>query len=69
MATIHKEELGCGFYLELRDTALIDVPFAVEFFNTIVFTKTNYFSTYEEALQFFDFKALELHQALDCFLK
>ena len=50
MATIHKEELGCSFCLELRDTALIDVSFAVEFFNASVFTKTNYFSTYEEAL-------------------
>lgn len=69
MATIYKEELGCSFCLELRDTALLDAPFAVEFFNASVFTKTNYFSTYEEALQFFDFKVLELHQALDCFLR
>lgn len=69
MATNHIEKLGYGFCLELRDTALVDVPFAVDFYGRGVFTKTNYFSTYEEALQFFDFKVLEIHQVLDCFLK
>lgn len=69
MATLHEEEFGFGFTLELRDTALIEQPFAVEFSNSNTLTLSNYFSTYEEALQFFDYKALEIHQALDCFLK
>lgn len=69
MATIYMEELGFGFCLELRNTALVEKPFAVEFFGTNVFTKTNYFNTYDEAIQFFDLKVLEIHQTLDCFLK
>ena len=69
MATICKECLGFNFYLELRNTALLDVPFAVEFYGNTTFTKTNYFSTYEEAVQFFDIKVLEIQQVLGCFLK
>lgn len=69
MATLHEEEFGFGFTLELRDTALIEQPFAVEFSNSNTLTLSNYFRTYEEALQFFDHKVLEIHQALDCFLK
>lgn len=69
MATLHEEEFGFGFTLELRDTALIEQPFAVEFSNSNTLTLSNYFSTYEEALQFFDHKVLEIRQALDCFLK
>lgn len=69
LPTLYKEEFSYGFCLELRKTALLDKPFAVEFFSTNTFTKSNYFSTYEEALQFFDHKVLEIRQALDCFLK
>ena len=69
LSTLYKEEFGYGFCLELRKTALLDKPFAVEFFSTNTFTKSNYFSTYKEALQFFDHKILEIRQALDCFLK
>lgn len=69
MAILHEEEFGFGFTLELRDTALIKKPFAVEFNTASTLTLSNYFSTYEEALQFFDCKALEIHQVLDCFLK
>lgn len=69
MATLHEEEFGFGFTLELRDTPLIEKPFAVEFNTASTLTLSNYFSTYGEALQFFDYKALEIHQVLDCFLK
>ena len=69
LPTICKEEFGFGFCLELRKTALLDMPFAIEFFSTNTFTRTNYFSTYEEALQFFDHKVLEIRQTLNCFLK
>lgn len=69
MTTLHEEEFGFGFTLELRDTALIEQPFAVEFSNSNTLTLSNYFSTYEEALQFFDYKVLEIHQVLGCFLK
>ena len=68
LPTICKEEFGFGFCLELRKTALFDMPFAVEFFSTSTFTRPNYFSTYEEALQFFDHKVLEIRQTLSCFL-
>lgn len=69
MATLHEEEFGFGFTLKLRDTALIEQPFAVEFSNSNTLTLSNYFSTYEEALQFFDYKVLKIHQVLGCFLK
>ena len=69
MATLHKEELGFGFYLELRDTALIYKPYAVEFSRNGFILKPVYFSNYPEALDFFDFKVLEIKQILGCFLK
>ena len=62
MATIYTEELGFGFCLELRNTALVEKPFAVEFFGTNVFTKTNYFNTYDEAEYFYERKYLEIMQ-------
>lgn len=69
LPTLYKEEFGCGFCLELRKTALLEKPFAVEFLGTNTFTRPNYFSTYKEALQFFDHKVLEIQQALNYFLK
>ena len=69
MAIIYEEEFSFGFTLELRDTALVEQPFAVEFNNSNTLTLSKYFSTYEEALQFFDYKVLEIRQTLDCFLK
>lgn len=69
MAIIYEENFGFGFILELRNTVLIEQPFAVEFSSSNTLTLSNYFNTYEEALQFFDYKVLEIHQVLDCFLK
>lgn len=50
MAILHEEEFGFGFTLELRNTALIKKPFAVEFNTASTLTLSNYFSTYEKAL-------------------